>query len=156
MNDHNFACMESRAGHERFRALTSSFYRGAQGVILMYDATNRSSFESLGYWLSEIQQHSTNSNVVKMLLGSKLDSAKSKLEVSRSQGEVFAIEHSMLFFEVSSKNGLGISESFTELVQAILDNPVLLRNTTPESVLSPKSRRQLSSNIRSSRRCFFI
>lgn len=125
-------------------------------MILMYDATNRSSFESLGYWLGEIREHSTNPNVVKMLVGSKLDCRTSQLEVSRSQGEVFAIEHSMLFNEVSSKNSTGISESFAELVQAIMENPSLIRNSTPESVLSPKSRRQLSSRSRSaSRRCIY-
>lgn len=96
----------------------------------MYDATNRASFDNLQYWLSEIQQHCTNKNIVKMLIGSKLDAPDSRIKVPRSEGEIFAIEHSMLFYEISSKNRMGISECFDELVQSVLENPFLSRETS--------------------------
>lgn len=110
----------------------------------MYDATNRASFDNLQYWLSEIQQHCTNKNIVKMLIGSKLDAPDSRIKVPRSEGEIFAIEHSMLFYEISSKNRMGISECFDELVQSVLENPFLSRETSAGTPAhSPRGRRSL-------------
>ena len=136
------------AGQERFRTLTSSYYRGAHGIIVMYDATNGRSFTNLAYWLGEIRENSTNPSVVRMLVGNKLDAGKERLEVSRSQGSLFAIENSMLFEETSSKTRAGIDHCFNELVLSILENPALLEHSSPNSsVISPgrKLRPSLSS-----------
>eukprot|EP01087_Luapelamoeba_hula_P023461 TRINITY_DN862_c0_g1_i1.p1 TRINITY_DN862_c0_g1~~TRINITY_DN862_c0_g1_i1.p1 ORF type:complete len:131 (+),score=22.34 TRINITY_DN862_c0_g1_i1:99-491(+) len=61
------------AGQEKFRALTSSYYRGTQGIILVYDVTNRASFQHLNDWLGEIDMYCNNSDVVKLLVGNKID-----------------------------------------------------------------------------------
>ena len=61
------------AGQERFRTLTPSYYRGAQGAILVYDVNSRPSFERLDPWLQELNTYSTKSNIVKMLVGNKID-----------------------------------------------------------------------------------
>ncbi|KAM6450940.1 ras-related protein Rab-18-like isoform 2-T2 [Liasis olivaceus] len=60
------------AGQERFRTLTPSYYRGAQGVILVYDVTRRETFLGLESWLQELEIY-TKKNVVKMLVGNKID-----------------------------------------------------------------------------------
>ncbi|XP_029428665.1 ras-related protein Rab-18-B-like isoform X2 [Rhinatrema bivittatum] len=83
------------AGQERFRTLTPSYYRGAQGVILVYDVTRKDTLQRLMTWLSELETYSTKSNLVKMLVGNKID--KPDREVERSQGLQFARKHSMLF-----------------------------------------------------------
>ena len=127
------------AGQERFRTLTSSYYRGAHGVILVYDATNRSSFESLEYWVGEIRQHANTPGLVILLVGSKLDRPATEVKVSRTEGEVFAIEHSMLFFEISSKNRVGVDECFSELLESILENPALVAKADANQ--SPRRRR---------------
>ncbi|VDM37729.1 unnamed protein product [Toxocara canis] len=61
------------AGQERFRTLTPSYYRGAQGVICVYDVTNRPSFERLDHWMNEVDTYSTKNNAIKMLVGNKID-----------------------------------------------------------------------------------
>ena len=61
------------AGSERFRSLTPNFYRGAHGVILVYDVTNRTSFDKLDNWLKEVEAYSTKTDVVKMLVANKID-----------------------------------------------------------------------------------
>merc|ERR1712112_94651 len=61
------------AGQERFRTLTPSYYRGAQGVIVVYDVTNRESFSKIENWLTELETYSTNQDLVKMLVGNKCD-----------------------------------------------------------------------------------
>ncbi|AQK47564.1 ABC transporter G family member 5 [Zea mays] len=62
------------AGQERFRTLTSSYYRGAQGVIMVYDVTRRETFTNLSdIWAKEIDLYSTNQDCIKMLVGNKVD-----------------------------------------------------------------------------------
>eukprot|EP00914_Ancora_sagittata_P032209 GHVO01065242.1.p1 GENE.GHVO01065242.1~~GHVO01065242.1.p1 ORF type:complete len:159 (+),score=12.12 GHVO01065242.1:51-479(+) len=60
------------AGQERFRTLTKSYYRGAQGIILMYDTTNRRSFESMRLWIEDVRKH-THGLSIMMLVGNKID-----------------------------------------------------------------------------------
>ncbi|XP_076064503.1 ras-related protein Rab-18-like [Oratosquilla oratoria] len=111
------------AGQERFRTLTPSYYRGAQGVILVYDVCNRNSFTKLDMWLNELDTYSTKTDIVKMLVGNKID--KEKREVSREEGLKFARRHSMLFIEASAKTRDGVQCAFEELVQKIVQTPGL-------------------------------
>ena len=60
------------AGQERFRTLTPSYYRGGQGAILVYDVTNRETFEKIDNWLNELETYSTNHDIVQMLVGNKV------------------------------------------------------------------------------------
>ncbi|XP_006139813.1 ras-related protein Rab-18 isoform X3 [Tupaia chinensis] len=61
------------AGQERFRTLTPSYYRGAQGVILVYDVTRRDTFVKLDNWLTELETYCTRNDIVNMLVGNKID-----------------------------------------------------------------------------------
>ena len=110
--------------------MLNSYYRGAHGVILMYDATNRSSFDNLTFWLDEINHNCTNREVVKMLVASKLDSLEDKIRVGRSEGELFSIEHSMLFYEISSKDDIGVCECFTDLAVSLMETNRPSREST--------------------------
>ncbi|XP_030629968.1 ras-related protein Rab-18-B isoform X1 [Chanos chanos] len=111
------------AGQERFRTLTPSYYRGAQGVILVYDVTKRDSFSKLENWLNELETYCTRNDLVKMLVGNKID--KDNREVDRNEGLKFARKHSMLFIEASAKTRDGVQCAFEELVEKILQTPGL-------------------------------
>jgi len=121
------------AGQEKFRSLTSSYYRGTQGIILVYDVTRRSSFASLELWLGEIELYATNRDVVKFLVGNKVD--KNNREVSREEAQKFAKSKSMLFMECSAKTNLGVQQAFHDFVSQILDNPSLWNQTPTKSIL---------------------
>lgn len=85
------------AGQERFRTLTPSYYRGAQGVILV---------EKVEEWLNEIEMYSTKKDIIKMLVGNKID--KEGCEVDRKWRLQFARRHSMLFIEASARTREGV------------------------------------------------
>ena len=127
------------AGQERFRTLTSSYYRGAQGVVMVYDVTRRDSFDNLEHWLKEVKLYSPNNGegVVKLLVGNKIDLPDSDgdgeytRQVDRHEAEEWARNQGMLFLEASAKTKTGVQESFMEVVHKILEDPDLLMNTVP-------------------------
>ncbi|KAF9042119.1 ras family-domain-containing protein [Panaeolus papilionaceus] len=108
------------AGQERFRTITSSYYRGAQGVILVYDVANRESFEALPKWYSELETY-VSSSVVKILVGNKEFSRQVPIE----EAQKFATRMKSLFIETSAKTAVGVKEVFQEVVEKILDTPEL-------------------------------
>jgi Ras-related protein Rab-18 len=119
------------AGQERFRTLTSSYYRGAQGVVMVYDVTRRDSFENLEQWLKEVKLYTPNNGegVIKLLVGNKIDLEKKV--VQREEAEAWARSQGMLFLEASAKTRSGIKQCFMEIVRKIVEDPELLVNTVP-------------------------
>jgi Ras-related protein Rab-18 len=97
------------AGQERFRTLTSSYYRGAHGVILVYDVTRTDSFENLEQWLKEVCTYTPGNgeSVVKLLVGNKCDLER---KVPKEQADAWARSQGMLFLEASAKTRLGIRQ----------------------------------------------
>ncbi|XP_061444972.1 ras-related protein Rab-18-like [Rhineura floridana] len=124
------------AGQERFRTLTPSYYRGAQGVILVYDVTRKETFAGLDSWLQELEIY-TKKNVVKMLVGNKID--ETNREVERKEGLKFARKHSMLFVEASAKMKDGVQSAFEDVVLRILQTPGLW-NVRKENIKLAESR----------------
>ena len=122
------------AGQERFRTLTSSYYRGAHGVLLVYDVTRPETFEHLPQWLSEIGTYCPGGgkSVVKLLVGNKSD-LESDRAVSTAQGEQWARSKGMLFMESSAKSGDAVKGVFDEVVTKILESPDLLKGAAPSA-----------------------
>ncbi|XP_017893037.1 ras-related protein Rab-18 isoform X2 [Ceratina calcarata] len=111
------------AGQERFRTLTPSYYRNGQGAILVYDVTDRLTFIKLETWLNELNTYCDKSDIVKMVVGNKIDLPNR--EVSTEEGLQFARRHQTLYIESSAKTADGIKCCFEELVQKIIQTPGL-------------------------------
>ncbi|TKR69954.1 hypothetical protein L596_022037 [Steinernema carpocapsae] len=116
------------AGQERFRTLTPSYYRGAQGVICVYDVSSRPSFDRLEHWMTEVDTYITKNDAVKMLVANKID--KTNRAVSREEGLQFAKKHRMLFIEASAKTREGVQCAFEELIEKIIQTPGLWESDT--------------------------
>jgi Ras-related protein Rab-10 len=110
------------AGQERFHTITTSYYRGAMGIMLVYDITNSKSFDNIAKWLRNIQEHA-NPDVEKMILGNKCD-MEDKRVIPKERGEAIARENGIRFLETSAKTNVNIDRAFIELSESILDKTV--------------------------------
>ncbi|XP_037769976.1 ras-related protein Rab-40B isoform X1 [Chelonia mydas] len=121
------------SGQGRFCTIFRSYSRGAQGVILVYDITNRWSFDGIDRWIKEIDEHAPG--VPKILVGNRLHLAF-KRQVSTEQAQAYAERLGMTFFEVSPLCNFNITESFTELARIVLMRHGMDRLWRPNKVLS--------------------
>ncbi|RWS11532.1 Ras-related protein Rab-40C-like protein [Dinothrombium tinctorium] len=105
------------SGQGRFSTIIRSYSRGAQGILLVYDITNKWSFAGLNRWLQEIEEHAPG--VPKILVGNRLHLAF-KRQVAEYSAENYAQKHNMAFFEVSPLCNYNVRESFAELSRMVL------------------------------------
>ena len=108
------------AGEERFKNIISSYYRGANGLLLLYNITDRESFESLNSWLIDIEKN-TKKDVCKILVGTNCD-LEDERKVTYQEGKEFATKNEMKFIEVSAKNNINVKEAFDILLEDIWNN----------------------------------
>ena len=106
------------AGQERFRTITQTYYKGANGIILAYDANDDTSFNNIKNWIKQIEAHATP-GVAKILLGNKCDIPNRK--ISTEKGKALAAEFGLPFFETSAKSGANIKEAFHFIAKEIKD-----------------------------------
>ncbi|XP_035606941.1 ras-related protein Rab-26 isoform X1 [Oncorhynchus keta] len=105
------------AGQERFRSVTHAYYRDAHALLLLYDVTNKASFDNIKAWLTEIHEYAQQ-DVVLMLLGNKADATHERV-VKREEGEKLAKEFSVPFMETSAKSGLNVELAFTAVAREL-------------------------------------
>lgn len=117
------------SGQERYRAVTSVYYRGALGALLVYDISRRSSFDNVSQWLREVRSQGDN-NLVVMLVGNKTDLAHLRA-VATGKGLELAEKEGMFFMETSALDSTNVDEAF-ETVIAEIYNHVSKRLPTQE------------------------
>ncbi|KAB2612637.1 ras-related protein Rab11D-like [Pyrus ussuriensis x Pyrus communis] len=100
-----------------YRAITSAYYRGAVGALLVYDVTRHASFDNVARWLKELRDH-TDPNIVVMLIGNKSD-LRHLVAVSTEDGKSFAERESLYFMETSALEATNVDGAFTEVLTQI-------------------------------------
>eukprot|EP00903_Cladosiphon_okamuranus_P015011 g13890.t1 len=105
------------AGQERFRTITSSYYRGAHGIIVVYDVTDKESFNNVKQWLHEIDRYACE-NVNKLLVGNKND-LEAKRAVTTEEAKAFADTLGIEFLETSAKNATNVEKAFMMMASQI-------------------------------------
>ena len=107
------------AGQERFRTVVATYFRGAHGILLLYDVTNKDSFKNLENWLIEIEKNAQE-KVLKILIGNKCDLTDDR-EITTEEGKAFALRNGMEFMETSAKMNTNVTEAFETLGKLMIE-----------------------------------
>ena len=105
------------AGQDRFRAITKNYYKGAHGILLIYDVTNQKSFDNVKNWVGQIRENASEKAII-YIVGNKVDDTAHRV-VSKEQGEETAKEFNLKFYEASAKEDINIAPTFQALVNDI-------------------------------------
>ena len=107
------------AGQERYTSIAFNLMKGAEGILLMYDVTQRKTFESITYWVKSIKE-AKGENFPVVLIGNKCD-LKEERQISREEGESEAKKNGFLFFETSNKDGTNVEEATIALISKVVE-----------------------------------
>jgi len=134
------------AGQDRFRAITKNYYKGANGIILIYDVTNLQTYENVKNWITQIREE-TNPNVVIYLAGNKIDIPEEEKAVKTEEGKEIADEYKLQFKETSAKDGINVNEVFQELVEKIdeVNSKLEVSKPEPKNILYSPGKKKKSS-----------
>ena len=108
------------AGQERFRSLCKNYYKSAHGIALLFDVTNKESFENVKIWVEQINKEAYG-RISVILVGNKIDEVE-KREVKKEDAENLANELGLSYFEASAKTGENVESCFVALVKKVVDN----------------------------------
>jgi len=103
------------AGQERFRTITTGYYRGSHGVVVVFDMSNRKSFENVKKWITDAKRVTSEGIII--LVGNKTDI--NEWEVTHSDAVECAETFGVNYFETSCKTGAGIDDAFQDLAQQL-------------------------------------
>ncbi|EDO08297.2 GTP-binding protein Rab1_ypt1 [Babesia bovis T2Bo] len=106
------------AGQERFRTITSAYYRGADAIIIVFDITDKLSFENVPSWLQEVEKFAPD-GIHKLLIGNKSDQAQAR-DVDPSEIQEFSELHSTPYVEISAKSGSNVEEAFVSVARRLV------------------------------------
>ena len=137
------------AGQERFRTIVSSYYRGAHGIIVVYDVTDTQSFSKIQHWLKEIENYGTD-RVCKLIVGNKSD-LNDKRVVDFASAKAFADELGIPIMEASARSKINVEEIFFTMSRQILEK-IRLESSGPSpnktglvKVQRPEEKKKASS-----------
>ena len=105
------------AGQDRFRAITKNYYKGAHGIILIYDVTNQLTFENVTNWINQIKEEASD-KVTIFLVGNKIDDVENR-KIQTESGKNLAENFQLQFYETSAKTGENVEKTFQALVEKI-------------------------------------
>ncbi|XP_074843330.1 ras-related protein Rab-10-like isoform X2 [Carettochelys insculpta] len=106
------------AGQEQFHTISTSYFRGAHGFVLVYDITNSDSFQGIRSWMKDIHEKADD-EVDIVLLGNKCDKETERI-IPKHRGEKLAWEYGVPFFETSATDNINIEDAFSVLVKQIM------------------------------------
>jgi len=107
------------AGQERFRTITSSYYRGSNGIVVVYDITDMETFTNVKQWMGEIENYAKQ-DVMRFIVGNKSD-LEAQRAVPRESGQSLAASFGIPFLETSAKNSDNVTKLFTDMAKDIMN-----------------------------------
>jgi small GTP-binding protein len=110
------------AGQERFRTITTSYYKGAQAIVVVFDITDKDSFEHVKNWMADVDKFAKE-GVLRILVGNKCD-LEHKRQVSVENGKELASKYGIQFLETSAKETVNIEKLFEDATKSFLSKQV--------------------------------
>ena len=107
------------AGQDRFRSIAKNYYKGANGIVVVFSVIDKESFKNVRTWISQIKEE-VDEKVTIILVGNKIDREDARV-VSKEKGQELAKEFGLPFFECSAKTGVNITTAFNELVKRVVE-----------------------------------
>ena len=108
------------AGQERFRSITRMYYKGADGILVGFDLTNKNTFSQVNYWIEQIEANKTKDNPISIVLfGNKCD-AKEQIEVKDDEIQSLKEKYNFEYFATSAKDGTNVQNAFEYLIKNTL------------------------------------
>ncbi|XP_030329712.1 ras-related protein Rab-25 isoform X1 [Strigops habroptila] len=123
------------AGLERYRAITSAYYRGAVGALVVFDITKHQTYDVVERWLKELYDHAEPSIVV-MLVGNKTDLAQAR-EVPTEEARMFADNNGLLFVETSALDSTNVEQAFETILKGTCISTVLQQGPGDQNIGGP-------------------
>ncbi|XP_042075981.1 ras-related protein Rab-3A-like [Haplochromis burtoni] len=134
--------MRDTAGQERYRTITTAYYRGAMGFILMYDITNEESFNAVQDWSTQIKTYSWD-NAQVLLVGNKCDMEDERV-VAAERGRQLSEQLGFEYFEASAKDNINVKQTFERLVDIICERMAESLDNNDPTITGAKQGPQLS------------
>ena len=103
------------AGQDRFLAITKNYYRGANGILLVFDVTNSSSFEHIKNWIEQIKEEASDKIII-YLIGNKIDCIDNRV-IKNEEGKKLSEEFGLKYYETSAKNNENVENAFLDLIK---------------------------------------
>ena len=114
------------AGQDKYRAITRNYYRGANGIILLFDVTNEKTYDNIKKWIISIKEEISD-HICIVLIANKIDNVQER-KINKEKGEKLAETYGIKLFECSAKTGEGVNESVFYLVEKIVENDPDFKN----------------------------
>ena len=116
------------AGQERFHTITKNYYKTAHAIILIFDVTEKATYQNVKNWVEQIREE-VSSKVVTVLVGNKIDDVENR-KINKEEGEEMAKECGISYFECSAKTGENIDPIFNDLIKKTIENYKVLEEAT--------------------------
>ena len=114
--------MWDTAGQEKFHNITNQYYKRCDVIIIVFDVTNRESFDKISYWVKAIHDNTDSGNKCKqVLIGNKID-LENERQISKEEGEKMASSYKIKYFETSAQLNIGINEFFKSIITEIFND----------------------------------
>jgi Ras-related protein Rab-1A len=107
------------AGQERFKTITSAYYRGADGIIIVYDITDRNSFAHIKDWLDDVNKY-TDDNPLKIIVGNKIDLIKDK-QINENDMKTMTAQTGIEILECSAKDSIKINDLMEIMTKKLIE-----------------------------------